>query len=262
MRDTWVGLCVAWATLERGFVPQLTPWYWDKINVFDGVSPEGRLAFMQRAERRDYRRGEHVFRASDPATRVFFLESGLVKIYHLSPGGAATIFWFCAPGELFGAGGISGSKHQAVYGQAIERSTIYAMSRPAFEQLVEEYPRVGLNVIRLLGARLRLACDSMTDNVTQRTETRLARVLLRLARHWGEQTAGGVRFRVQISHQELGNMIGASRQTVNRVLREFVRQEWLAQQGRTLVLADVAELMAFLERSEKAEVQMEPYRPG
>lgn len=241
---------------------QIRPWYWDKVNLFDGVSPDGRAAFMQRAERRDYRRGEHVFRASDPATRVFFLESGLVKIYHLSSAGSVTIFWFCAPGDLFGAGGISGASFQSVYGQAVDRSVVFTMSRPAFEHVVEEHPRIGLNVIKLLGARLRLACDAMTDNVTQRADSRLARVLLRLAQNWGEPTAKGVRFRVQISHHELGNMIGASRQTVNRALREFVKQGWLMQDGRNLIVADPEGLTAFLDRAEKQETEMEPYRPG
>lgn len=241
---------------------QITPWYWNKVNLFDLVSPEGRRAFMQRAERRDYRRAEHIFRASDPANRVFFLESGLVKIYHLSPQGAVIIFWFCAPGDLFGAGGIAGSMQQSVYGQAVERSVVFTMSRVAFEEVLQEHPRLAINVITLMGARLRLACDAMTDNVTQRADARIARALLRLAQNWGDPGPGGVRFRIRISHQELGNLVGASRQTVNRALREFAREGWLAQDRRVLVLTDVAGLTAFLASAEKQEVKMEPYRPG
>lgn len=231
----------------------INPWYWNKINLFDHVSPEGRQAFLQRAERRDVRRGEHVFRADDVANRVFYLESGLVRIYHLSPGGALTIFWFCAPGDLFGAGGLAGSLEQSVFGQAVDRSVVFTISRPAFEEVLQAHPRIALNVIKVLSARLRIACDALSDSATQKAETRLARLLLRLAQNWGDVSASGVRFRVRISHQELANMIGASRQTVNRILGEYTRAGWLAQDGRTLVLRDPAGLTELLARMEVAE---------
>jgi CRP-like cAMP-binding protein len=234
-------------------VPHINPWYWSKINLFDGVASEGRQAFLQRAERRDYRRGEHVFRANDVANRVFFLESGLIRIYHLSSRGSVTIFWFCVPGDLFGAGGLAGAGEQSVSGQAVDRSVVFAMSRSAFEEVLQAHPRIALNVIKLLSARLRLACDAMADNVSQKVETRLARMLLRLAQNWGDVSASGVRFRVNISHQELANMIGASRQTVNKALRDYARSGWLAQEGRTLVLRDPAGLTELIARMEVAE---------
>jgi len=234
-------------------VSLINPWYWNKINLFDHVSPEGRQALLQRAERRDYRRGEHVFRANDVANRVFFLESGLIRIYHLAPKGSITIFWFCVPGDLFGAGGLAGAGEQSVSGQAVERSVVFSMSRSAFEEVLQAHPRIALNVIKLLSARLRLACDSLADKASQKVETRLARMLLRLAQNWGDVSATGVRFRVNISHQELANMIGASRQTVNKALREYARAGWLAQEGRALVLRDPAGLTALIERMEVAE---------
>lgn len=241
---------------------EVTPWYWNKVNLFDHVSPEGRRAFLQRSERREYKRGEHIFRAKDLANRVFFLEGGLVKIYHLSARGAVTIFWFCAPGDLFGAGGIAGSTEQSVYGQSVDRSIVFTIFRTAFEEVLQEHPGIAMNVIKLMAARLRLACDAMTDNVTQRVEARLARVVLRLARNWGDPTPSGVRFRVRISHQELANMIGASRQTVNRALGDFKREGWINQDGRVLVLTDSEGLAHYLERTEAEDVRTEPYRPG
>jgi CRP/FNR family cyclic AMP-dependent transcriptional regulator len=229
------------------------PWYWSRVNLFDQVSSDGREMFLSRAERHEYRRGEHVFHATDAANRVFFLATGLVRIYHLSPGGALTIFWFCEPGDMFGAGGLAGTREQCVYGQAVERSVVFSMSRAVFEEILHAQPRIALNVIKLLSARLRLACDSMADRATQKVETRLARVLLRLAQNWGDISASGVRLRVKISHQELANMIGASRQTVNKSLREYTRAGWLVQEGRTLVLRDPAGLTELLGHMEALE---------
>lgn len=212
------------------------PWYWSKANWFDGTQPVVRSAFLDLAERREYRRGTHLFRANDPANRIYFLERGMVKIYHLAPQGAVTIFWFCAPGDIFGAGGIAGSLEQSVYGQAVEQSVVYVVSRQDFERLLHEYPQLGVNALRLMAARLRLACDAVTDKMTQRTPARLARILLRLAKHWGEPTGEEIRFRVRITNQELANMMGACRQTVNRTLSEFAACGLIRFEGRTLIV--------------------------
>lgn len=223
------------------------PWYWDKVNLFDGASAAVRLAFLEQAERREYRRGSHVFRASDAGSGVFFLERGVVKIYHLSAQGDVTIFWFCIRGDLFGAGGISGSMEQSVHAQAVEQSVVYMVPRTAFEGLVKDYPQLGLNVIRLMGARLRLACDAITDKMTRTTDARLARILLRLAKHWGEPSGSELRFRVHITHQELANMMGACRQTVTRTLTAFVEEGLLRFDRRMLIVARPA---ALAERAE------------
>lgn len=87
-----------------------------------------------------------------------------------------------------------------------------------------------------MAARLRLACDAVTDKMTQRTPARLARILLRLAMHWGEPTGEEIRFRVRTTNQELANMMGACRQTVNRTLSEFAACGLIRFEGRTLIV--------------------------
>lgn len=223
------------------------PWYWDRANWFDGTQPAVRSAFLDLAERRDYRRGTHIFRATDPANRIFFLERGMVKIYHLAPQGTLTIFWFCAPGDIFGAGGIAGSLEQSVYGQAVEQSVVYVISRDDFERLLHVHPQLGVNALRLMAARLRVACDAVTDKTTQRTPARLARILLRLAKHWGEPSGSEIRFRVRITHQELANMMGACRQTVNRELNCFVDQGLIRFDGRTIVVLKAGALASVVD---------------
>lgn len=225
----------------------VAPWYWKKVNLFDEADAQARQAFFQRAERHEYRKGQHLFRADDPATRVFFLESGVVKIYHLSSQGAVTVFWFCVPGDLFGAGGITGSFEQSVYGQAVERSAVFTIARPGFEQVLKAHPQLAINVIRLMGARLRLACDALTDKVSLKTSGRLARLLLRLAQNWGYPSVNGIELRVKITHQELANMIGASRQRVNETLQEFQRKNWIRVNGRMITIASPEEIQRLLD---------------
>lgn len=218
------------------------PWYWQNFDLFEHTASTVREAFFAGAQIHEVRRGEVLFRADDPAVRVYWLDQGLVKIFHLSPLGEIITFWFCVPGDPFGAGGISGAEEQAVFAQALERSVVYSVGREEFEALVRAHPQLGLNMIKLVSARLRLACDGLADRITRRTDARLARVLLRLGRNWGEGHEEGGRFRVRITHQELGQMVGACRQTISRTLNDFERQRLVRTERRQLIVTDVAGL--------------------
>ena len=226
--------------------PQV-PWYWQPFDLFAGVATEARAVMERASERRIYLRGESIIAADDPASHVFWLETGLVKIFHLSAQGEVTIFWFCMPGDWFGAGGISGALEQAVFGQAMERSIVRVLTRADFEQVLQAYPGLALNMIRQVSARLRIACDTMVDRTVQHTDARLASTLLRLARNCGEPRGTEIPFRVSITQQELADMVGACRQTVNRILNRFQQEGLLRLEGRRLVLMRPDALQTLLE---------------
>jgi CRP-like cAMP-binding protein len=222
------------------------PWYWGPSSFFDGTPAELKPAVLAQARRLEVKRGKLVFAADDGAEYVYYLERGLVKIYHLASSGEVTIFWFCTAGELFGPGGMTGAAEQAVYAQAASHSVIYAIVRQDYERLLHTHPQLGINTIKLLGGRMRLACDAVVDKNTQRAEARLARILLRLARHWGEVDGSEIRFGMAITQQEMANMAGTCRQTINTTLRSFEADGLIRFDGRTLVIGKPDELAALI----------------
>ena len=219
-----------------------TPWYWEPFDLFKDAEPEARAEFFKSTIKQKYLKGDYIVMANDAGRRVFFLDEGIVKIFNLSPSGTQTIFWFCVAGDVFGAGGISGSSFQSVYAQALEPCTANFISRSDFERVLKQYPQLAINMIRMLGARLRLACDSMVDISEHKAESRLARVLLRLAHNYGMRAGGLVEIRVQVSHQELADMIGSSRQTVNALLHEFSDNGWIGLKGRSFSIVSQGDL--------------------
>jgi len=221
-----------------------TPWYWGPNSFFEGTPPELKKSVLEQSKRLHIRRGENVFDARDPADHVFFLERGLVKIYHLAHTGEVTVFWFCTAGELFGPGGMTGAKEQDVYAQAASASVIYAVPRALYEQLLHAHPQLGINVIKLLGARMRIACEALTDKNTQRAESRVARILLRLARNWGVPSEHEIRFSVTVTQQDIANMAGTCRQTINAIFKDFERLGLIRFDGRILLIRDAAALSA------------------
>lgn len=224
-----------------------TPWYWEPFDLFKNAGADASAAFFAFTAKQKYAKGDYIFIANDVGRRIFFLEEGIVKIFNLSPNGTQTIFWFCVPGDVFGAGGISGSPFQSVYAQTVESSTVHFISRADFEKVMKQHPQIAINIIRLLGARLRLACDSMVDISVQKAESRLARVLLRLAHNYGSRAGGLVEIRVRVSHQELADMIGSSRQTVNALLHQFSNSGWIHLKGRTFSIVSPGDLQEIID---------------
>ena len=224
---------------------QYTPWYWERVSLFDDVEPSAKELFLRHATMHTYRRGQHVFREDDDANQIFYLKEGMTRIYRVSPDGDITIFWYCIAGELFGAGGISGGLRQEVNGQAITKSTAYVMLRPVFEQMLKLHPKIAFNALKLMGARLRLACDAIVDMRSQKTNARVALALLRLSHHCGIRFDNQIRIDAPITHQELANMVGACRQTITEVLHELETKGLVRQEGRKIIITDFAALNTF-----------------
>ena len=225
----------------------LVPWYWEPFNLFKDASDLARNDFFLITERSKYAKGEYIFMSNDFAKRIYYLNSGIIKIFDLTKNGSQTIFWYCTIGDIFGAGGIAGSPSQAVYAQAIESSEVLSMTRVDFELVLKKHPQICINMLTFIGARLRLACDSIVDISESNTAKRLARVLLRLGSNYGFVTSSGIEIRIRISHQELGNMIGSSRQTVNNLLHKFLLDGWINMSGRDLILTSPGDLWAMVD---------------
>ena len=220
-----------------------TPWYWEPFDLFENCGAEARTAFFDLTAEQRYVKGDYILMANDPGRRIFFLESGIVKIFNLSSNGTQTIFWYCMKGDVFGAGAISGSPLQSVFAQAVEACRVHFIARNDFEAVMKRYPQIAINMVRLMSARLRLACDALVDFSHHTAESRLARVLLRLAHHYGTTVAlNHLELGIRISNQELADMIGSTRQTVNTLLHDFSGHGWINLNGRNVVIVSQGDL--------------------
>ncbi len=144
------------------------------------------------------------------------------------------------PGAFFGEMPLVGESLRHTFAEATEDSLICVMSRSDIERLMRERSEVALRMIEVLSRRLAL-CEARLEEMAYRSvPARIAAVLLRLR----QGQAGEV---VPITHQELGDMIGALRESVTKVLDEFQRAELVELSRGRVLLRDVAGLQARLE---------------
>ncbi len=197
-------------------------------------------AFEQQTEMRTCRRGQILYSQEDRAEVLFLLKRGRVQLYRLTPAGKRLELAVIAPGTFFGEMPFIGESLRHTFAEAAEDSLICVMSRADIERLMRERSEVALRMIEVLGRRLAL-CEARLEEMAYRSvPARIAAVLMRLSQ-------GQDRGVVSITHQELGDMIGALRESVTKVLDDFQR-DGLVELGRGRVtLRDVAGLQSRLD---------------
>ncbi len=210
------------------------------MDIFCDLEPAAMAAFEQQTEMRTCRKGQILYSQEDRAEVLFLLKRGRVQLYRLTPSGKRLELATIEPGAFFGEMPLVGETLRHTFDEAVEDSLICVMSRTDIEQLMRERSEVALRMIEVLSRRLAL-CEARLEEMAYRSvPARIAAVLLRLS----QGQAGEV---VPITHQELGDMIGALRESVTKVLDDF-QKAGLVELGRgRVILRDVVGLQARLE---------------
>jgi CRP/FNR family cyclic AMP-dependent transcriptional regulator len=210
------------------------------MDIFCDLEPAAMVAFEQQTEMRTCRKGQILYSQEDRAEVLFLLKRGRVQLYRLTPAGKRLDLAVIEPGAFFGEMPLVGESLRHTFAEAAEDSLICVMSRRDIERLMRERSAVALRMIEVLSRRLAL-CEARLEEMAYRSvPARIAAVLLRLSQGRSGEA-------VLITHQELGDMIGALRESVTKVLDEFQRAELVELSRGRVLLRNVAGLQARLE---------------
>ncbi len=214
-------------------------WYVRPPDFFSQVGQNNQNQLLSLGETRHYRKGETIFHAGSPGEYVYILLEGRVKIYQLSSVGREVILWFCFPGELFGLAEILRSGRREVFAQSCCDSEILVIGQNAFAHFLQQSPQASTSVIDLLSCRLRelgnVHLNVAADNVT----SRVVKLITRLAARYGKRIHSDIYLDIPITHQEMADMIGTSRQTVTEVLGDLRRKGILRVENRAIYIQNL-----------------------
>jgi CRP/FNR family transcriptional regulator, cyclic AMP receptor protein len=189
------------------------------------LAPADRADLLQLATRRALTRGELVFKAGSAGDYVYFLESGRVKIYHLSPSGKEILLWFCIPGEIFGLAEVCHGGGRQVYAETCEPSQVLSVRQDDFQKFLATHPLAALLVNDVLACRLRNLGNIIQSLVASDVNERVTQLIVRLAATHGQKNQNGdTAIDIRLTHQEMANMIGTTRQSVTSALNRLRRQ--------------------------------------
>jgi len=180
----------------------------------------------------DLRRNQVVYSAGDLPDYVYIVQSGRVRIYHLSSGGRVVSLWFCVAEDIFGLTELYQGGSRQVCAQACERTHVLRIARADFTSFLEQTPRAALAALDVVSMRMRGLGRVIEGLVECDVSERLTQLIQRLCLEYGRPVGDQICIDLRLTHQDIADLIGATRQTVTSTLGEFRRQGVLTLTAR------------------------------
>ncbi|MCG6885878.1 MAG: Crp/Fnr family transcriptional regulator [Proteobacteria bacterium] len=193
-------------------------------NFLSSLSESETQDLLKCSRRMDLKSRDHLFRAGDRSNDVYIVAGGCIRLFQVSSTGKETILWFSFPGEIFGMAELWRGSNRQIYAVANEATQVYSIRRKDFTNFLGAHPEAAMKAISILSARVRALGHALVGLASDNVETRVARLLVRLAavssgtRCCAGYTEGELCVNVRLTHQDIANLIGASRQTVSSTL--------------------------------------------
>ena len=186
------------------------------IPLFSGLHRDELQKFADLTRERSYPKGSVILFQDDPGDSLFVLRQGRVKVVLIGEDGREVILGVLEPGAHFGELALIDDQPRSAHVIAMEDANLLVLRREDFRRRVEANPTVAWALLTELSRRLRRADNKIGGLVLLDVPGRIARLLLDLA-----EEAGGDRIEKPLTHQTIAQMIGASRETVSRAMKEF-----------------------------------------
>ena len=181
----------------------------------------------------------------DVGGALFFILSGYLKAVSQGADGNEALLSVMGPGEVVGELSVLDGHPRSASVIALEAAELAVVEREPLLGLVRQSPALALGLIAVLTARVRNLSKRCENISLLDIPARLAEVLLSLAERHGERSGDNVRIPVRLSQQDLGNMVGATRESVNKQLRSWTQDGILRQEEGRVVISDLGALRGF-----------------
>ncbi|MDH5650149.1 MAG: Crp/Fnr family transcriptional regulator [Gammaproteobacteria bacterium] len=188
------------------------------------LSEHERSDLLKLGKKLHIRRNEIIFHAGGDSDFAYILLDGRVKIYQIASYGKEVILWFCFPGELFGLSEIFNGELREAHAEACRDLNVLAIPYTELRAFLTQHPGAAMHIIDMLAGRVRILSNSMLNLVADDVSSRVMKLLYRLAKCYGQPQGDAIRLPMHLTHQELADMIGTSRQTVTVVLGDLRRK--------------------------------------
>jgi len=229
------------------------PFFLRGVELFRGVSDgEAQKISTLCAERR-YPKGATIFSEGDTSDALYILKEGLVKLTSLAAKGTETILHILKADDVFGELFLA-EERRPFTAVALEDVCATVVSRDNFLALLASVPTVGVNFARLLSKRVMKVEKGLAEFSHSWSYHRLAKVFLELSAKHGEDLPAGTLIRLRLTHEDLANLIGTTRETVTTQINRFERMGLLGRQDRQFIV-NRPRLTEFIQSEEARLVQ-------
>ena len=211
-------------------------WYLKQIHLFSGLSETDLQELDQHTKMVTVNKGEIIFIPGDPADTVYLFKKGRVKIIMADQCGKEFTAEVLQPGEIFGDMDCSEQSVRTMRAEAREDAVMCALPREDFERYLSRHPNLIVSLLEVIRSRFRKLQSQVEDLAHREVQARLAHLLLDLAKFDGVPNDRQIHIRAQLTHQEMADLIGCSRETVSTTVGQFRDQGLIGTEARTITI--------------------------
>lgn len=224
----------------------------DKRRLFRGHALFGKLppgdldALLRHARVERYEAGSEIFAKGSPGRSMMAILTGRVRIEVQSAAYREVVLAILHPGEVFGEIALLDGADRTADATAIDDSELLVLDHRDFIPFLEQHAELCVLLLRMLCGRLRRTTQQVGEVMFGRLDSRLANALIRLAHESSAENAKADGAALRVSQQELAGMVGASRESVNKLLRQWQREGMLRLGKRLVEIPDLSAIEALV----------------
>jgi CRP/FNR family cyclic AMP-dependent transcriptional regulator len=216
----------------------------EKVPLFGQLGPVDLQRVLELARERAYPKNSVILFEDDPGDALYVVATGQVKVVLIGEDGREVILSVLGEGEFFGEMALIDDEPRSAHVIAMEDSTLVVLRREDFQNILMQVPAIALALLRELSRRLRRVDEKVGSLVLLDVNGRVAQLLLELS-----DEEGGEHITRRLTHHTIAQMIGSSRETVSRTMRDLVDKGLIHISRKDITIKDRASLEAAAGRS-------------
>jgi CRP-like cAMP-binding protein len=213
-----------------------------RVPLFAGIDEEALGSLAAELRVLDVKRRAELFHRTDEGRDLYVVVEGSLKAMTTSREGDDVVFEIMGPGDVFGESAMMGDVGRTQTVRAIDAACLLVVDRRDLLAFMREQPEVALRLLGALSARVRTLCRFFEDVHFLNLPERLAKKLVDLSRRFGKQRPDGIRIDLLLSQEEWGDLVGATRESLNKQLKSWAEAGLVRRSGRYLIIEKPAEL--------------------
>jgi CRP/FNR family transcriptional regulator, cyclic AMP receptor protein len=206
--------------------------------LFEALDPESAAELRTIVTEVPLNRGTRLFEEGAEGDRLYVVLEGKIKLTRMAADGRENLVSVLGPGEMFGELSLFDPRPRTMNAAAVTDTRLAALGHAALRPWLTSRPQVALHLLGALARRLRWTNEVMADLVFTDVPGRVAKALLNLSDRFGEQQEDGIHVHHDLTQEELAQLVGASRETVNKALADFAGRGWLQISARSVVIKE------------------------
>ena len=218
-------------------------WFFENVNLFSIFCPKKFKEYRENHQSRNFKKGEFIYFSDDPASSIYLVTEGKVKLLYYTEDGDEVVKSVLTRGEIFGELALLGEDTRKDCAQVLsDRTSVCKLTLEQMQQLMKDDVSFALNIFKLIGLRISKLERKIDSLVFKDVRTRVIEFIKEFVMEKGEKNGPEYKADNFLTHKDIANLVGTTRQTVTTLLNELRNEGKIDFSRRTIYVADINNL--------------------